>query len=581
METKRVVVLVLLCVLVFVGWSILVNRLYPPAPPGTSPGPSVAASAGPGPVPTATPAPVKPVDPGPGRQPAEAEQEFILENKHLRLSLTNRGAGVRSADIKIPGQPSFRVLEVPASGVHLGLEALESADDLAKSTWTVRATEPGKSVTYGYLLRDGREVERRYILEGDFHSLKVLTSAWGGDEKSAPLRFRVKALQGVPHDTAYYYDRYGTGAVSMKASGGSPKLHTVAIDQPHKDGKPVEFRIPTDAAEAWPDWFGLRNRFFVALVVPESEFDRKWIHALQFRDDPRKDAATGAELKGLAVDALTGPVPAGPQRFTVQHKLFLAPIQGDALREVPGGSEFINYGCCGLITPVGELIVWILNGVHAVVPNYGWAILITTLLVKLALFPITKKGQVSMARMSELQPKIQALQARHRDDPQRMNQEMWKLWKEEKVAPWSGCLPLMIQMPIFIGLYSVFDTAVEFRNAPFVGWIHDLSQPDRFHVLSSPISFWFIHFQEINLLPPLMTVAWFLQALTAPKSPDPNMAVQQKMFLFMPLMFGFMTYSVASGLSLYMCMNFILGLAEQKLIKTFWLPKKAPVPAKA
>lgn len=574
MDPRRLFLLILLCALVFVGWSFLVNLLYPPPPP------PAAVTGRPSPTPTpgaqATPAPTPRPDPGPRRQPEEQVQETVLENEVVRFVMTNRGAGVLQASSKLESGEIVLLLPPPSSGPpHLAIEDPDGIDDLATGAWTLKASEPGRSLTYGYLLRGGGEIERRYLLEPKLHSIKAVTSFAG--EGSAPpgggrrLAYRMIALHKILYDSDYYYERYSTGAVGMRGTGGSPKLQSVAID------KPSEFTLPKDAGEAWHDWFGLRSRFFAALIVPDSGLDREWFRTVRFKPATQR-GERGQDLKGLAVEAVLGEVPAGAARFTTQFRLFLAPIKQSALREVPGAAEFVNYGCCGLISPVGDTLSWVLGGVHYVVGNYGWAIVLMTILVKVVTFPMSRKAQVSMSRMGELQPKIQKLQERYASDPQKMNQEMWKLWREEKVAPWSGCLPMMITLPIFAGLYGVFDASVEFRHAPFILWMKDLSQPDRLAVLSNPINLWLFEIRELNLLPILMTVVWFLQSLWAPKSPDPNMAMQQKMMLIMPVFFGFVTYYVASGLSLYMVTNFALSLIEQKVIKTYFVKKK-PAPA--
>jgi len=174
------------------------------------------------------------------------------------------------------------------------------------------------------------------------------------------------------------------------------------------------------------------------------------------------------------------------------------------------------------------------------------------------------------------------LRERYKDDQQKFGMEQMRLFREHKINPLSGCLPLLFQLPIFIGMYSVFEMSIELRDMRFL-WVKDLSQPDHlvgpWAAINIPLVITTLSIDAFNLLPILMTVVWFLQAYWAPKSPDPNMAAQQKMMMFMPIMFGLMCYNLAAGLSLYFLINSALSMGEQKLIKKFFLKPKAAATA--
>jgi len=177
--------------------------------------------------------------------------------------------------------------------------------------------------------------------------------------------------------------------------------------------------------------------------------------------------------------------------------------------------------------------------------------------------------------MQQLAPKIQALKERYKDDQQKYGVEQMRLFKENKVNPVAGCLPVLIQMPIFIGMYSVFEMAIDLRHANFLAWIHDLSQPDQlfgpWKAIEIPLLITTLSISSLNVLPILMTITWFLQAYFTPRSPDPQMAQQQKMMMWMPIIFGLTCYGLASGLSLYFLANSLLSMAEQKIIKRYIL----------
>jgi YidC/Oxa1 family membrane protein insertase len=195
------------------------------------------------------------------------------------------------------------------------------------------------------------------------------------------------------------------------------------------------------------------------------------------------------------------------------------------------------------------------------------AIIVLTIIIKVILFPLTRKGQISMYHLQKLTPRIKALQEQYKNDKQKLAVEQMKLWKEYGVNPLSGCLPMFFQIPVFFGLYWALALAIELRQAPFMLWITDLSQPDQLFKLPGPV----LGATHLHLLPLLMTASWLVQSLTQPKSPDPQTRQQQKIMAFMPLIFLFFFYNVPSGLTLYWFTSTLLGIVEQQLIKKFYL----------
>ncbi len=218
---------------------------------------------------------------------------------------------------------------------------------------------------------------------------------------------------------------------------------------------------------------------------------------------------------------------------------------------------------------ISRLLLWIMGIFYNIFHNYGIAIICLTLVIKLALYPLTKKQQISMAKyqkqMKVFQPELRRLQEKFRNDKQKLNEEMMKLYKQHGINPFpvGGCLPIFIQLPIFIGLYQALYYSAELRQASFL-WIQDLALPDRLFHFGTNVIFLGDYF---NLLPVLMTIVWVIQQKTAPKPEDPQMQQQQKIFLYMTVFFGFMFYSVASGLVLYWMVMNVFGIVEQMLIK--------------
>ena len=200
----------------------------------------------------------------------------------------------------------------------------------------------------------------------------------------------------------------------------------------------------------------------------------------------------------------------------------------------------------GWLTIVAKPIFRLMTYIHKVLGNWGWTIIVLTVLIKLVFFPLSAASYRSMAKMKLVTPKMQAIRERHKGDPAKMNQEMMELYKTEKINPLGGCLPIVVQIPVFIALYWVLLASVEMRNAPWLGWIHDLASPDPFYIL-----------------PVVMAVSMFIQTKLNPTPPDP---IQAKVMLFMPIVFSVMFFFFPAGLVLYWVVNNILSIAQQWVI---------------
>lgn len=224
--------------------------------------------------------------------------------------------------------------------------------------------------------------------------------------------------------------------------------------------------------------------------------------------------------------------------------LYAGPKLQDSLKELsPGLDLTIDYG---ILSVIGKPIFWLLQIIHSFVGNWGWSIIILTIIIKLIFFPLSATSYKSMARMRAASPKMQAIKERYGDDRAKMSEAMMKLYKEEKLNPLSGCLPIVIQMPVFIALYWVLLESVEIRQAPWLGWIHDLSVSDPYLIL-----------------PIIMGATMFLQQRLNPTPPDP---IQAKVFKIMPIMFTFFFIWFPAGLVLYWIVNNILSILQQWVI---------------
>ena len=211
----------------------------------------------------------------------------------------------------------------------------------------------------------------------------------------------------------------------------------------------------------------------------------------------------------------------------------------------------------GWLTILAKPLYWLLNKLNHYLGNWGWSIVALVVLIKAAFYWLNAQAYKSMAKMKAINPKIQEMRERLKDSPQQMQQEMMKIYRDEKVNPLGGCLPIAIQIPVFIALYWVLLSTVEMRNAPWVLWIHDLAAPD------TSLGVWFG--VPIGILPIVMTLTTVLQTALNPAPPDP---MQAKLMWIMPLAFSVMFFFFPSGLVLYWITNNVLSIAQQWLINT-------------
>jgi len=242
---------------------------------------------------------------------------------------------------------------------------------------------------------------------------------------------------------------------------------------------------------------------------------------------------------------------------TVNATFFAGPQQETMLEKLAPGLELVkDYGW---LTILAKPLYWLLDKLHGFIQNWGWSIVALVLLLKIAFYWLNAKAYASMAKMKAINPKITEMRERLKDNPQQMQQEMMRIYREEKVNPMGGCFPIMIQIPVFIALYWVLLSSVEMRNVPWILWIRDLSSPDPFYIL-----------------PLLMTATTLLQTSLNPAPPDP---MQAKMMWFMPLIFSVMFFFFPAGLVLYWITNNILSILQQWVINTrMGVPPKFNLP---
>jgi YidC/Oxa1 family membrane protein insertase len=313
------------------------------------------------------------------------------------------------------------------------------------------------------------------------------------------------------------------------------EIHRVNLEKLRKEEESVK--------QGHTEWLAYGNRYFSSVVINQgNEINPDVVFK-------KTDNFNGAYLRYPIV------LKNGQKDLRFSLKFYVGPKDHKELSKVPGLKKLIDYGTFSVFAyPLLE----ILRFFHRFINNYGIAIILLTLFVRALFYPLSQKSMKSMKEMQKLQPKIAALKEKYKDDQKKLNEEQMALFKAHKVNPAGGCLPMLVQLPVFIALYAVLGNSIELFHAPFFGWIQDLSTKDPFYVY-----------------PVLMGLAMLLQQKMTPSSGmDP---AQQKMMLFMPVIFTFMMINLPSGLTLYIFVSTLLGVAQQMSLRD----KKGTVPQPA
>lgn len=352
---------------------------------------------------------------------------------------------------------------------------------------------------------------------------------------------------------------------------GAPKTPSVWIQHEGLLGVPGDAGLQEitfyDAAAEPPvrfegktgGWVGITDKYWASAIIP----DQKVSYSATLEGEAAKDA------KGLPMflaEFETEPtVVAAGSVASVKTNVYAGAKQAAIIEKYQddlGIEKFdlmIDWGWFYFLTkPMNHAITWL----YGILGNFGLAILTLTVIVKLLFYPLANKSYVSMAKMKKLQPQMEALRERHKDDKSRMQQELMQLYQKEKINPAAGCLPILVQIPVFFALYKVLFTSIDMRHAPFVGWIQDLSAPDPTSIfnLFGLLPFGVPEFLLVGVWPLIMGVTMWIQMQLNPPQPDP---VQQQIFSWMPLIFTFLLATFPAGLVIYWAWNNILSILQQ------------------
>lgn len=485
--------------------------------------------------------------------PAVPEQTVTLENSQLKLELSSWGAVVKKATLKEYAKDCGEISEKnPAVVFDFAAAPLGELGGVAGLA--PNAAYEVRDITSNSVVFVNAVVTRRITLGDDFRvtfdetfhsrpqpststSSLSLGSMSMGNFKNDQLSIDSWAMDigkgkaGVVHHyegdsplKPFLVGGYSGGCSGSSSAAGMPRSQSVKFPGAQK-------------------WIALKNRFFVTALCSSTSSN------VGFDTTVTRDMReTNYRPDTIAAKVLfTEPA---AQRTSV---FFVGPKKQSLLWDL-GMRDVMDFGMWRWIC---YPIVSVLNFFNDWIPNYGVAIILLTILVRLIFWPLTRKSTEGMKKMQEIQPLMKEIQAKYKDNPQRLQQETWALYKEKKVNPLSSCLPMLIQIPVFIALFNVLRSAVELRYAPFL-WICDLSEPEGLLAAYLP-------FGGLNILPILMAVSTGLQSYFTPSAGDKN---QQKMMtVFMPVMMLVMFYSFPAALSLYWFLSNLFSIVQMWLIR--------------
>ena len=464
--------------------------------------------------------------------PAPEAKTIRLETDVLRLEISTRGGGIEKASLKkypvAAGQPEepFVLLDNSEKLVYLLQGGLLSNEEAPTHQALYQATTNEFSlienqdkliVPMSWSSSSGIEVTKTYTLTRGSYLIEVAYSV----QNNSPSEWKGRAYQQIKRSAPtegrrliYTY----TGAVIS-----SPEERYEKID--FDDMK--EQKLERDVKNGW---VAMLQHYFVTALVPADKERSYRYYTNALAEEKYLLGAIGPVVNANAGDTVT-----------LKDEVYLGPKILKDLESVTEGLELtVDYG---MLWFLAKPLFLVLNKLHDLTSNWGWSIILVTIILKLLFFPLSAAGYKSMANMRRVQPRLVALKDRYKDDRNKLNQAMMQIYKEEKINPFGGCFPILVQIPVFIALYWVLLESVELRQASFALWLTDLSSKDPFFVL-----------------PALMGITMFVQQKLNPPPMDP---VQEKVMSFLPWIFTVFFAFFPSGLVLYWVVNNILSIAQQ------------------
>ncbi|MDP8264884.1 MAG: membrane protein insertase YidC [Candidatus Aceula lacicola] len=460
----------------------------------------------------------------------EAKEKItIIENDIFKAEFSNIGGSLKSITIKKYNET-------------MPVENIVGLVDYEAYPFSLRKALDNKIVFY--YRDDSYEIEKIYDLskENYLFDVEVSIKNVSGMSKVKSLKMNTLSVET-------------TDLIGSKNNARERGLYEYSVsldDKIIRKNNAIDFSSKNDFHEMGNvNWSAFRNRYFCAIVKPEfitKDYETVPVHKNQL----------DLILESQNIELDRG------EKISYKAFVYVGPQDKEILSSYNLGIENVSvFSKFWILNSISNLVITTMNLIHKVVPNWGFCIIMISILFYLVTYPLTIKSMLSMKRMQALQPEITKIREQYKSNPQRLNKEIMGLYKTNSVNPMGGCLPMILQMPAFIALYQALWRTVAFKGAHFL-WIKDLSQPDRLFTFPFTLP---IVGNEFNILPIIMMIAMFFQQKASTKnmaSTDPNQVMQQKMMtMFFPVFLGFIFYKFSSGLTLYFTMFYILSTFTQ------------------
>jgi len=549
---KQTISLVILCILLIVFWEPIINFVRPPQPSSRPFSTNQVAASSASPQSQGNPIPSYKGILDSISTNFVAEIETVpLENNHVLVRFTSQGGGIEDITLKSFSQNGKGPV-ILNTGSPLPAMACEVSDAtfLAPYELTVVAPNQLRAV---YQSPRGFQILKEYTLKADYQIDVSVSLQNAGPTAITNTILRVALGMGAPMNKPADLDFIGLSFVSQ---GKASHQYLRALQtQMEKQQKSFEKTEPVE-------WAAVKDQYFTFLTTPEVPFAA--IRAESFALPSGEPTDTPQNQHGLLALADTSSVQLSPDSSTnwVFH-LYAGPKEYKTLTSLgKGQGQILDFGMFGIFS---EALLWLMNIFFGVFHNWGVAIIGVTVVIKVIFWPLTAISTRSMKQMQSLAPKMAELKEKYKDNSKKVNEEMIRMYREHKINPMAGCLPMIIQIPIFFAFYNLLNAAVELRGASFL-WISDLSIADTVGHLPG-LGF------EINLMPLIMAVTMIWQTRITPQAPnaDPSMKI---MMWMMPVMFLFICYKFSSGLSLYWTAQNLLTILQTYLTRD--KPLEAP-----
>jgi YidC/Oxa1 family membrane protein insertase len=587
---RKSIIIVALCVVLIISWGPLTKWLWPTPPPSINPTNQVAMASGGTNQAVTTNATITT---GTSNAPATFvvhpeihEDLLVITNNNGRYTFTSRGGGLK--EVELVGYPestsSRRKLDratnqwatlnnpaVPPVFALAGDESLQG-DNVFKLTPIPNGVRAEKTLPNGLTITKDFQLSTNFLVTA---SIKL--------ENRSQQPLGIPSYQWIA-GTATPMGPQDNGLAESVVWYNGSKTETVAL--PYFNTNTSSFlglfaRTPKTEYVAGSSnvvWSSAQNQFFTLAAMPDKPASTLLVHMV---DLPPLSAEEIKEYpnairnpKGLETRLIYPGLSLPPgAAVTNQFNLFAGPKEYQTLARIATRfnndiDQVMGFGW-SWTSPISKALLVTMNWLHhSLGLPYGWLIILITVVIKFVFWPLTQASVRSAKRMQALQPQLKALQEKYKDDPQKFTAKQWEFYKKNKVNPLSGCLPMLLQVPVFIGFYGMLRTAIELRGAPFL-WIGDLSKPDTIYSLYLPFRYFGFSdaYFPINPMPLIMGVTLLFQARLQPVSPgmDPS---QQKMMKYMPLMMLLFMYNLSSGLALYWTVNNLLTIVQTKLTRT-------------